>query len=500
MNIGEKICALRKERGMTQEMLADQLMISAQAISKWERGVANPDLEQIPRLAKLFGISTDELLGLSAPKTTEGELERRVASLERLLEMLTAKDEGASKEIMLREAPRVASFDFSKMSAEDKKKWKPDGLHIMDDKGALCMKAVPVERKVGEIVDPQCIIAGLSVELDGVSRILIKLSTTGTRNHHALQVFFTTRENANWDEYKSIRTAYPNGNKMTLDLAVNHPLFCGILTGLRIDPFADGHGRTEIESVMLISPQGEVMYEMQADAYKEKIVCKENDDKLEGIKEPTIVLKNAKLCPELPGITFLSDPVKAMRQVWDPMLVCDDPDLNIDRARYIHLRIKTALFDQNRKPWYDMSANAHINAEMKLYFKTPGCEDYTEQRHFSVHYLATGQMQDIYIDTSNNGFWHGTLTGLRLDPIENQGASFELEQIELLEGTPKIKMSGFMSSLEEKIRKLEQDMDDLRCEMDELSCVRDDCEDACDELEGRLEELESRLDELEDKN
>ena len=497
MNIGEKICFLRKDRGMTQEMLAEQLVISAQAISKWERGVANPDLEMIPKLAKIFNVSTDELLGIAAPRAAESELEKRIASLERLLEMLTSKDEGASKEIMLREAPRVASFDFPKMSAEDKQKWKPDGLHVMDDKGALCMKAVPVERQVGKIVDPQCIIAGLNVPLDGVSRILIKLSTVGDRHHHALQVFFTTRENANWDEYKSIRTAYPNGNKMTLDLAVNHPLFCGILTGLRIDPFADGQGKTEIESVMLLTQQGEVVFEMQADEYKDKIVRKSNDDKLEGITEPTIVLKNAESCPQLPNISFSSDPVKFMRQVWDPMLLRDDLDLPIDRARYIHLRIKTTLFDQNRQPWYDMRANAHINAEMKLYFKTPGCEDYTEQRRFCVQYLATGQMQDIYVDTSNNGFWHGTLTGLRLDPIENQGASFELEQIELPQGTPKIKMSGFMSSLEEKIRKLEQDMDDLRSEVDDISCVRDDCEDMCDELDSRVEALESRLEELE---
>ena len=73
----------------------------------------------------------------------------------------------------------------------------------------------------------------------------------------------------------------------------------------------------------------------------------------------------------------------------------------------------------------------------------------------------------------------------------------ELEQIELLQGTPKIKMSGFMSSLEEKIRKLEQDMDDLRSEVDDISCVRDDCEDMCDELGSRVEALEGRLEELE---
>ena len=229
----------------------------------------------------------------------------------------------------------------------------------------------------------------------------------------------------------------------------------------------------------------------------QKIVCKENDDKLEGIKEPTIVLKNAKLCPELPGITFVSDPFKVMREVWDPMLSCDDLNLNIDNARYIHLRIKTTLFDQNRRVWYNSNLNTHTNAEMKLYFKTPGCDDYTEQRKFHLHFLADGQMQDIYIDTSISGFWHGTLTGLRLDPIENQGASFELEQIELLQDTPKIKLSGFMSSLEEKVKRLEQDMDDLRSEVDDLSCVRDDCEDLCDELGSRVDELENRLEELE---
>ena len=92
MNIGEKICQMRRERGMTQEMLAEKLVISAQAVSKWERGIANPDLELIPRIAKLFGISTDELLGIKAPRAQESELEKRVASLERLLEMLTAKD------------------------------------------------------------------------------------------------------------------------------------------------------------------------------------------------------------------------------------------------------------------------------------------------------------------------------------------------------------------------------------------------------------------------
>ena len=529
MNIGEKIYQLRREHGMTQEMLAEQLVISAQAISKWERGIANPDIVMIPRIAKLFSVSTDELLGIKTcdaqntelekrvadleqlleklvaanksdsehtDRTTVSELENRLTSLERLLEMLTAKDEHTSKEILLRDAPRLVSFDFTKMSDEDKKKWKPDGLHILDSSRELFMKAIPVPRAFGMTVDPQFIMAGLSIPLNGVSRILIKLSTVGNRSPHQLQVFFITEQCPEWDEQKSIKAGYPNGKKVTLDLAIHNPLFHGVLTGLRIDPFAMGEGSTEIESVMLLTPQGEVVFEMDAEMCKGYVTHLENEDKLDKVKSHGPILKNAKLRPELPGISFVSVPVKLMRDAWDPTLVCEGLKIDANRVRFIHLRIKATLFDQNGRIF--TVSNRQCNAEMKLYFKQEGCEDFTEQRKFQLYYLANGAMQDIYIDTSTSGFWHSTVTALRLDPIENQGATFELAQIELLQGTTKVRLNGFMSSLEEKINRLEQDMDELRGEIDSLPY--DDCEDLCDELESRIEALENRLESLEDRD
>ena len=51
--------------GITQEKLAEHLCISYQAVSKWECGLSSPDLSIIVSLTKLFGISADELLGLS---------------------------------------------------------------------------------------------------------------------------------------------------------------------------------------------------------------------------------------------------------------------------------------------------------------------------------------------------------------------------------------------------------------------------------------------------
>lgn len=63
MNIrmGEKIRTLRKERNLSQEVLAQYLGISFQAISKWENGSAMPDVAMIPAIASFFNVSTDEL-------------------------------------------------------------------------------------------------------------------------------------------------------------------------------------------------------------------------------------------------------------------------------------------------------------------------------------------------------------------------------------------------------------------------------------------------------
>lgn len=63
--IGANIKRMRRERDLTQEELASHLGISFQSISKWERGDGYPDITMLPALASYFGISIDELLGMS---------------------------------------------------------------------------------------------------------------------------------------------------------------------------------------------------------------------------------------------------------------------------------------------------------------------------------------------------------------------------------------------------------------------------------------------------
>ena len=60
--LAEKLFKLRKDRGLSQEKLAEQLNISRQAISKWESGTAVPELEKLIIISNYFGVSVDYLL------------------------------------------------------------------------------------------------------------------------------------------------------------------------------------------------------------------------------------------------------------------------------------------------------------------------------------------------------------------------------------------------------------------------------------------------------
>ena len=62
LEIANRLQKLRKEKGYSQEQLAEALGISRQAVSKWERAESSPDTDNLICLAKIYGISLDELL------------------------------------------------------------------------------------------------------------------------------------------------------------------------------------------------------------------------------------------------------------------------------------------------------------------------------------------------------------------------------------------------------------------------------------------------------
>lgn len=62
LDLSEKIVKLRKNNGLTQEQLAEQLNVSRQSVSKWESGQAAPDIDKIVALGEIFHVTTDYLL------------------------------------------------------------------------------------------------------------------------------------------------------------------------------------------------------------------------------------------------------------------------------------------------------------------------------------------------------------------------------------------------------------------------------------------------------
>jgi len=63
--VGENIARYRKEKGLTQEQIANKLNITCQAVSKWENGHSTPDISLFPSLASLLSVSIDKIMGYS---------------------------------------------------------------------------------------------------------------------------------------------------------------------------------------------------------------------------------------------------------------------------------------------------------------------------------------------------------------------------------------------------------------------------------------------------
>ena len=83
MTIGQNIKRLRRNADMTQEELADLLSVSSQAVSRWETGSAIPDISLIPAIVNLFGVTSDELLGIDV-----SQLQEKVAEYKEKLDEL----------------------------------------------------------------------------------------------------------------------------------------------------------------------------------------------------------------------------------------------------------------------------------------------------------------------------------------------------------------------------------------------------------------------------
>lgn len=69
MDLGKRLQELRREKGLSQEALAERLGVTRQAVSKWETGESLPDVYRLAQLSELFGVTTDYLIKGVPPET-----------------------------------------------------------------------------------------------------------------------------------------------------------------------------------------------------------------------------------------------------------------------------------------------------------------------------------------------------------------------------------------------------------------------------------------------
>ena len=78
MTIGEKIKELRLEHGLSQEKLAEKLIVSRSAVAKWEADKGVPELDNLLRVSSVFDISIDELVGNTKGQDNKTELSNNI--------------------------------------------------------------------------------------------------------------------------------------------------------------------------------------------------------------------------------------------------------------------------------------------------------------------------------------------------------------------------------------------------------------------------------------
>lgn len=83
MALKDQLKELRAARGMTQETVAEELGVSSQTVSKWERGLLSPDISLLPKIAILYQCSLDSLFQMNAVRGIEHrkEFEARILEL-----------------------------------------------------------------------------------------------------------------------------------------------------------------------------------------------------------------------------------------------------------------------------------------------------------------------------------------------------------------------------------------------------------------------------------
>lgn len=223
--LSEKIIALRRKNGWSQEELADKLDVSRQAVSKWEGAQSTPDVERIVQLAELFNVSTDYLL-----REGEAPIEEAALPQEDVAPVKAAASEIASRKVSMEEAKDFLEICWSNSRRIALGVW-------MCVFSPVCLIALAGAAEEHLIAEGVALAIGLTVLLSLVAAAVALFVFSGFRSHpyeylekEYIEIDGATREMVE-ERRVDYRPSYIRGNIVAACLCVLSPvsIFLGLM-------------------------------------------------------------------------------------------------------------------------------------------------------------------------------------------------------------------------------------------------------------------------------
>lgn len=172
MNIGDKIKKLRRSRDMTQEELAESLSVSVSAVSQWESGRTTPDISALPVLCNLFGVTSDELLGIDVTQK-QAEIDRLVDEITEISRIGDNKEAYRRFKEALKQYPD--SYELMYWTASTSNWFKFDESFTKEERDAMRDESIRLYEKILDGCTDE------RIRTDTISDLCIRYAETGNR-------------------------------------------------------------------------------------------------------------------------------------------------------------------------------------------------------------------------------------------------------------------------------------------------------------------------------
>jgi len=260
MSIGTTIKRLRREKDITQEQLAEYLGITSRAVSQWETDRTAPDLSQIPVLCHIFGVSSDDLLGIDVEKSSE-EIQKYLAEANDL----GNQGRGSERTALLREANKKFPRDYKIMQCLADSlvcEYSRKGIKEYDEVFDLCNRILSecTDSKIRyEAIDT----LGIAYGYAGKTDEMLKLAEEMPRAHFSYENFMMYRwkGDSDFEEFQGYLSflIYHTAEMIELAVGQRHD------NGEFIYPLEDRIHlwKTEVSFLELLFPDGDYQIKAQ---------------------------------------------------------------------------------------------------------------------------------------------------------------------------------------------------------------------------------------------